>query len=293
MAEDVREALEIFRVRETKKDSFMARALASLYYQLKIIATYKMFLAIEFIDIILSVLIYYFVGFLVSPQALSSLGYSPDYLAFAVLGIGMSRYLWTSISRLAHKLSHEISEGTFESLVAIDVDNFRSWLIGQVIYGFTWSSMWFVGTILVGMALGAKISGDPILWFQAIFILLLTIAVHVGIGIIAAGMYIKHKQLETMLVFLSLVMEFFGGVLYPLSLLYNYRPLYYIAMLLPFTHGLEMFRRTLMNEWTILHPQMLLHLGFLLVFLPLIYLGFKIFERYLNFARKEGVLGTY
>jgi len=293
MTDEIAEVMKVFYDREVRKGSFLTRALASLYYQLKILASYKMHIALEFLDITLSVLIYYFVGFLVSPQALSSLGYSPDYLAFAVLGISMSRYLWTSISRLARKLHHEISEGTFESLVAIDTDNFKSWLTGQVIYGFTWSSMWFVGTLAVGLFLGAKVVCDFLLWVQAIFILILTIVVHVGIGIVAAGMYIKHKQLETMLFFLSLVMEFFGGVLYPLSLLYNYRILYYISILLPFTHGLEMFRRTLMDGWSLLHPRMIFHMAFLLLFLPLIYIGFKVFERYLNMARKEGILGAY
>lgn len=290
---EVDEVLNIFQVKEKKHESFITRAVASLYYQLRILFEYRMAIAIDIIDITISVLIYYFVSFLISKQALSSLGYSPDYLAFAVLGISLSRYLWSSISRLAHKLSHEISEGTLESLVVADVDNLKSWLVGQIMYGFSWSSFWFVGAIIIGMILGAGISTNLLAWFQAIFILLLTIVVHSGIGVIAAGMYIKHKELETMLFFLSVAMEFLGGVLYPISLLYNIAPLYYISLSLPFTHGLELFRRTLMDELPLLHPKMIFHMVFLIAFLPLVYLGFKVFNKYLEIAKKEGILAAY
>lgn len=293
LVNEVDDALRVFKAREIKHESFITRAIASLYYQLRILFEYKMAIAIDIIDIAISVLIYYFVSFLISRQALSSLGYSPDYLAFAVLGISLSRYLWSSISRLAHKLSHEISEGTLESLVVADTDNLRSWLIGQILYGFSWSSFWFIGTLAIGMALGAGISKNPLVWLQAAFILLLTIVVHSGIGVIAAGMYIKHKELETMLFFMSVAMEFLGGVLYPISLLYGIKPLYYLSISLPFTHGLELFRRTLMDELPLSHPKMIFHMTFLVAFIPIIYISFKIFNKYLEIAKKEGILAAY
>jgi len=275
------------------KGGFLARALASWYYQLKILYSYKMQLALEIIDVVLSALIYYFVSFLVSPSDLARLGYSPNYVAFAISGIALSRYIWTSVSRLAHKMRHEISAGTLESLAVLDTDHFRGWLLGQTLYGFTWSSMWFIGTLLVGSVLGANFSDDPVIWLQAVFIVLLVVAVHSAIGIMAAGMYILHKQLETLLVLMATVIEFFGGVIYPLALLLNYPILYYIALLIPFTHGLELFRRTIIDSTPIYDPRMLFHLGVLLMFLPLIYLSFKVFEHYLKIAKSRGLLSVY
>ena len=272
---------------------FLRRAMASWYYQIKIYVSYRMNLALEVIDIVLSALIYYYISFLVSPEDLVRLGYSPDYIAFALSGIALSRYIWTSVARLAHKMRHEISAGTFESLAAVDFDNFKSWLIGQVLYGFTWSSTVFVGTLFVGYLLGADFSKDPFVWLQALFIVLLVVAIHSAIGVMAAGMYITHKQLETLLVLMTVVIEFFGGVIYPLALLWNYPILYYIALLIPFTHGLELFRRTIIDETPITHPGMLYHLGAMFAFLPLIYFSFKIYERYLMIAKKKGLLSAY
>ena len=289
------DCIELLRVgeRPLMKESFVARALASWYYQLKILFSYKMHLALEMMDIILSALIYYFVSFLVSPQDLVALGYSPDYVAFSISGIALSRYIWTSVSRLARKMHHEISAGTFESLVAVDTDNFHSWLIGQVLYGFTWSSMWFIGTLIIGFVLGAGFTSDPWIWIQAGIVVILVVIVHSAIGIMAAGMYIVHKQLETMLVLMSTVIEFFGGVIYPLSILLNYPILYYISLLMPFTHGLELFRRAIIDGTPIYSLGMLVHLSVLLLFLPLVYVGFKVFERYLNLAKKNALLSVY
>jgi len=275
------------------KRMFLIRVLASWKFQLKILFSYKMQLALEIIDIVLSALIYYFVSFLVSPQDLMALGYTPDYVAFAISGVALSRYIWTSVSRLAHKMRHEISAGTFESLAVIDMDNFKSWLIGQVLYGFTWSSMWFVGTLLVGFGLGAGFSKNPMVWLQAFLIVIFVVAVHSAIGIMAAGMYILHKQLETLLVLMSTVIEFFGGVIYPLALLMNYPILYKIALMIPFTHGMELFRRTIIDEEPLYTPRMMFHLSILSAFLPLVYLSFKVFEHYLDVAKRKGLLSVY
>ncbi|MHA1608927.1 MAG: hypothetical protein ACTSUJ_02815 [Candidatus Njordarchaeales archaeon] len=291
----ISDIIEVFRAREKEHGfhAFIRRALASCFYQLKIYTSYRMNFALDLIDITISALIYYYIGFLVSPQDLMRLGYTPDYIAFALAGIALSRYIWTSVARLAHKMRHEISAGTFESLAAADFDDFHAWLWGQILYGFTWSSSVFFVTILLGYSLGASFTRSLVFWLQAILIVLLTVLIHAGIGVMAAGMYIVHKQLETLLVLLVAVIEFFGGVLYPLSLLWNYPPLYYIAMLIPFTHGLELFRRTIIDELPLTHPLMLRHLIILLVFFPTIFLGFKVFKHYLNKAKKTGLLAAY
>ncbi|MHA1617015.1 MAG: hypothetical protein ACTSX9_06910 [Candidatus Njordarchaeales archaeon] len=287
--------IEIFREEGEEKGfhAFLRRALASCYYQLKIYTSYRMNFALDLIDITISALIYYYIGLLVSPQDLAKLGYTPDYVAFALAGIALSRYIWTSVARLAHKMRHEISAGTFESLAAVDFDNFKGWLVGQILYGFTWSSTVFFITIFIGYSLGATFTRNPIFWLQALFIVLLTVLIHAGIGVMAAGMYIIHKQLETLLVLLTAVIEFFGGVLYPLSLLWNYPLLYYIAILIPFTHGLELFRRLIIDEIPLNNPMMIPHLLALLVFVPIIFLGFKVFEYYLYKAKKLGLVAAY
>ncbi len=272
---------------------FLRKAWASWFYQMKIYVSYRMNLALDIIDIVLSALIYYYVGFLVSTDDLVKLGYTPDYVAFALSGIALSRYLWTTIARLAHKMRHEISAGTFESLAAIDSDNFKSWITGQVFYGSTWSSSTFILTILVGYMLGAKFTRNPFVWVQAIFIVILVIAIHAAIGVMAAGMYIIHKQLETLLVLMISVMEFFGGVIYPLAILWNYPILYYIALLMPFTHGLELFRRTIIDEKPLTDPKILTHLGALCAFAPLIYIGLRVYEYYLMKAKRLGLLSSY
>lgn len=290
--EEFRETL----IREEKLQgprAFIRRAWASWLYQMKIYVSYRMNLALDIIDIVLSALIYYYVSFLVSPEDLVKLGYTPDYIAFALSGIALSRYLWTTMARLAHKMRHEISAGTFESLASIDSDNFKSWIAGQIFYGATWSSSTFILTIMIGYFLGAKFTRNPLVWIQAVLIVLLVVTIHAAIGIMAAGMYIIHKQLETLLVLMISIIEFFGGVIYPLALLWNYPLLYYIALLMPFTHGLELFRRTLIDEKPITDPRMLMHLGALCAFIPLIYVGLRVYDHYLMKAKRLGLLSSY
>ena len=122
---------------------------------------------------------------------------------------------------------------------------------------------------------------------------MLVVIVHSAIGIMAAGMYIKYKQLETLLVLMTSVIEFFGGVIYPLSILLNYPILYYISLCIPFTHGLEIFRRLIIDGASITSSKMIFHISALLAFLPLTYISLKVYERYLKIAKKEGLLSIY
>ena len=71
MDEFIESLKEDRKVRGTK--SFLRRVIASWYYQIKIYVSYKMNLALEIIDIVLSALIYYYIGFLVSPEDLIKL----------------------------------------------------------------------------------------------------------------------------------------------------------------------------------------------------------------------------
>jgi len=260
--------------------------------QLKILMSYKMQLFLDLLDVIINVLIYFFLAILVDPTKLAELGYSSDYLAFSITGIALSRYIWNSIARISHRMQREISIGTFESIVTTDT-KLSTWVIGQSFFGFIWSSLWFFGTLIAGYLVGAKLTTNPILITEGLLIVLLTVIVHFGIGIMMAGMSILHKQIETLLFVFAVLIEFFGGVLYPLGLLNKYPILYYLAQAFPFTHGLEAFRKIMILGYPITHPAVYTKIFALLAFLPIFFLSFIVLEHYYEEARKRGELSSY
>jgi len=268
------------------------RVFGVVWAQMKILLNYKMQFFLEVIDIILNVLIYYFIGFLVSGDELAKLGYRTSYQAFALVGIALSRYIWTSISRISRRMQREISIGTFESILVTNT-SIDLWIIGQALFGFLWSSLWFVGTLVSGILIGIPIIITVYNLPQIIFIVLFSVLVHASIGILFAAIAILYKQIETVLFVFSTTIEFLGGVVYPIAILRKYQPLYYLSLMIPFTHSLELMRKVMISGINIWDPAASINLIALSLFLPLVWLSFKVLNYYYEEARKLGELSSY
>ncbi len=260
--------------------------------QWKILLNYKLSFILQIIDIVFNVLIYFFVGFLVSPSKLSELGYGTDYAAFAITGIALSRYIWISLTRITRRMQYEIDAGTLESIV-VSGATMKIWVIGQSIFGFLWSSVWFIGTILSAILIGVHFYLSLFNLLEVLLIIILTVLAHVSIGIIFAALAIFHKQIDSVVLVVSFIMEFLGGVTYPLQLLSRIPGLYFLSQFVPFTHGIELLRKVMLVNTSMFDPELIYHTLVLLAYIPLIFLAFRVLDYYFEKARRLGELGSY
>ena len=285
-------ALAIYRNKVDTKISKLHRMAYIAWIRLKIFTGYRLRFALDILGICISVLQYLLLSLLANPQDLARLGYGTDYFAFVVWGVALARYVWDLVGMMVHWVWHEISSGTFGVIVSTTT-SIKLWLMGQALFSTIWASIWFMGVMLVANLVGFHPSLSIFQLIQIVFVILVMIIIHAGIGIMFTGISIYHKQVDVLVFLLAGIIEMFGGVIYPLSLLWNIPVLYYVALALPFTHGLEIIRKVAISGYSIITPPLLTHFIVLLSFVWIIPLGFKTVDYYLAKARRTGDVFSY
>lgn len=286
--------MELLREEPPKLRSELRQTWGVFWAQLKIFLSYKTWVVTETLSTVASIAMYYFMGFQVRPGQLVDAGYGSSWLAFALVGVASTHYLWMCISRLSHTMQHEIQDGTFETVISSPI-RLRSYLVGQSIRGFLVSGYFMVGALVVGtFLLGAPLVLNPGTTLSSIALLLLLVSSHLGIGVIAAGVILVYKKGDPLTFLFAIFTEFFGGVLFPLQLLADYPVLWAIAKVMPYTYALEGLRKVLLTGQTLLHQEVLSTAALLGAYtILLIPLGLLIFRAGYNRVRTEGSTASY
>jgi hypothetical protein len=150
------EILKLFMVEEKRSKSSLRQLSAVIWAQLKMMLAYKSWLIMDLLSTFASVVMYYFVGMQVDPVRLSQSGWGTSYLAFSLVGVATSNYLWACLTRLSHSIQHEIRGGTLETIAVTPINMFI-FFIGLTARGYLVSLIYLVGVFTVGVyGLGAK-----------------------------------------------------------------------------------------------------------------------------------------
>jgi ABC-2 type transport system permease protein len=277
--------------RVTSKHSW--RQLSSLWgARMKIFWSYKLDLSMEIVNSVISVGVYFFMGFQVNVQQLVLAGYGASYVAFALVGVATETFLWTSVSRIAGVLRTEQEEGTLEAITSTLLKP-HNYLFGQTLAGFSRSTIYFLGAMIVGIVAFQVplILNAGSLATATIAVLMMTTS-HIGIGFAAAGAILVLKRGEPIVFMFSVFTQFFSGVLYPLNVVPQ--ALLPIAYFLPYTYALHTLRLSLGNGYTMLNPAVLpdfLAMGiWTFASIPV---GIWIFKKAIDHSRRVGSMSYY
>ncbi len=288
------DVVEVLRLDAPRSRSDLRQTWAVFVANLRIFLSYKTWVATETISTFASVVMYYFMGFLIMPDKLALAGYGDSYIGFALIGVASTNYLWMCINRLSHSMSHEVREGTFETVISSPI-RLRSYVIGIAIRGFLVSCYFMAGAFFMGyLVLRAPLVLNPATVASSLVLVLLLITSHLGIGIMAAGIILVYKKGDPLTFLFTGLTEFFGGVLFPLHLLRGYPLLWGFAWALPYTHALDALRKVLLTGETLYNPQVAAAIVILLVYTAVLLPVSMVFFRWgYDRVRTEGTTTTY
>lgn len=291
----VEELVELFREDTPRISSSVTHVWAVFWANFKMFLTYKSWVLTETLSTVASIAMYSFMGLQVDASRVVEAGYGPvDWLTFALVGIATANYLWMCISRISHRMQHEIREGTLEPIMS-SLIRMRSYVVGQSIRGFLVSAYFMFGALLVGVyVLRAALILNLQTVLSFIIILLMMIVSYLGIGIMTAGIILVYKRGDPLTFLVAGITEFLGGVLFPLKYLESYPILAGLAWLMPYTYALDAARRVLITGATLITPSVLNDLAVLgiytVVFIPA---GLWVFRWGCDRIREEGTVATY
>ncbi len=281
-------------IEEKRSKSSLRQLFAVVWAQLKMMLAYKSWLIMDLLSTLASVVMYYFVGLQVDPLQLSRSGWGTSYLAFSLVGVATSNYLWACLTRLSHSIQHEIRGGTLETIAVTPIDMLM-FFIGLTARGYLVSLIYLLGVFIVGVyGLGAKLLFTPQSLLVFIIIFMLMLISNQAIGLISAGIIMVYKRGDPLVFVLAAVNEFLAGVLYPLELLKPFPAVQFLSMLFPYTYALDGMRRVLILGASVFDFNVLTDIVVLTVFsVILVPLGLKMLGWGYDRIRREGTTSSY
>jgi len=252
-------------------------------------ASYKFAFITQFIGIVFTIILFYFLSKLLGAAATPYLApYGGNYFSFVLIGIAFSNYLGISLSSFSAIISGAQVSGTLEALLVTQTE-VPAIIIYSSLYSFIITSVRVILYILLGsLFFGMQIGNAN--YFGALLILILTIVAFSSIGIISASFIMILKKGDPFTWIFGSVSWFLGGVYYPISVLPDW--LRNFSYLLPITYSLEGMRMALIQGHSLyqLAPNILALLLFSFLMLPL---SIVIFKYAVKKAKRDGSLTHY
>jgi ABC-2 type transport system permease protein len=219
------------------------------------------------------------------PSSLAS--YGGDYFSFVILGMGISLMAYPVTKSFAGAVRAAQMTGTFEAMLTTRTPAiaivFHSGLYPVVVACIQLVAMW----LIAGVALGANFRVADLA--LVVLVLVLTLAVLAGIGLLSAAFAIAFKQNEPFTTAFLAGSLLVSGIMYPTSVLPGW--LEKIAVLLPLTHAAELTRLLFLQGADT--TSVGVHFAALVVFALSFPLGLFALNHSINWARRCGSLSQY
>ena len=267
----------------------LERPLAFLRRDVTIAASYRLAFVMQFVGIFIGVASFYFVSTLMGPSSTLYLEeYGGSYFGYVLVGIALLGFQGVSMGSFSGAISGAQSQGTLEAML-VTPTSLATILMSSAIWDFFMASLNVFVYLLVGaVVFGADIGQMNIL--SALTVLVLTVFVFSGIGILSASAIMVLKRGDPVAWVFGSVSAFLGGTLFPVTVLPEW--LQVIAHLLPVYYALDAMRLAVLQGATLweIRGDVLVLTGFALFLVPV---SIWTFRRAVRVAKTDGTLGTY
>lgn len=251
------------------------------------LTSYRVHLAMRFMQVWYYAISFYFVGeFVGDPEAISE--FDGGYFEFVLIGSVVSSFVTVGLASFAAQIAEEQNQGTLESILTTPTP---TWVLVASSHVIPLLFVAIETVVMLAIGLGFFGSGISVLGLIAsIPILLLTAASFAPFGILSAAFIILVKRGDPFSGPVEQVTYLLSGAMFPITVLPGW--LQGFAELIPATHGVRATRELAQRNANLLDvlPEFGVLLGFTLIATPIAAMGFR---RAVLVARRAGTLGTY
>ena len=261
---------------------------AMIRKELIILARYPVEFFASFAQVLVIVTVFTLAGLTFSSTGYSNSTTSGIVSYGFVLYLFLNDTLWT----VGFHVRREQVQGTLEQLYLSPASKFAS-LVARVIHLLLWTSSLAVVAVLVMRFLLGTLPVHNL--GLGLFLLAMNLSATFGVGFAFAAITLWLRQTaETLVNFLQFAFIIFGAVFFPFSALPEWMQT--ISRFIPLSHGVDIFRSTLMDyppgfpELAPAETQILIVTVFGLV-MP--FIGYWMYRRAERSARQKGTLSQY
>lgn len=222
----------------------MQLALAFLKRDASIELSYKTSFAVQLLGTFVLLVIFYYLGGLMSPEDIPALQrYGGSYLAFLLIGIALTDCVGVSLTTFAKQIREGQLTGALEVTLMSPVSLERI-LVYSALWPYTFSMFRFALYLFMGAVLyrvGLAEADLP----AALLIFALTVLSFAGIGMIWASIVLIIKRGEAVITVMGYMVIILSGTLFPKEMLPGW--VQYAANAIPLTYGLDGMRLALLQ----------------------------------------------
>lgn len=266
----------------------MSIATAFFVRDFRVAWSYRFSFFFQNATLLFSVLTLRFVSDVLKGTNLQSLkDYGGDYFSFVLLGAGISLLAYPVTKSFAGAVRAAQVTGTFEAMLMTRTSG-ATVVVCSSLYALSAACvqmllMWGIGGLVFGADL--RLTQLPVV----LLIVLMTMVVLAGIGLLAAAFVIAFKQSEPLTSAFVAASMLVSGIMYPTSVLPYW--LERISPLFPLTHSADLLRFTFLKGADT--GQAGVHFLVLAGFCALLPLGWMALNASLDYARRTGSLSQY
>jgi ABC-2 type transport system permease protein len=267
----------------------LAKIPAFFRRDLLILWSYRTAFFSDWFNMLLQVLVFYFLSRIIPSDALPEYGGRPTtYIQYVTVAIALTAFMSISLSRMTNAISTEQNQGTLEALLMTPTAS-PTLQLGWVIYDLMYVPLrTAVFLTLMSLLLSVTISPAGILPTVVMFIPFIPFVW--GIGVISAAIILTFRRGHGLVGVSVVLLTLTSGAYFPIQYFPGW--LQRLAEFNPMTRVLNAAREALLG-----HPDWSLVWSVVLPLLPLaavtISLGVIAFRLALTRERRRGTLGLY
>jgi len=267
----------------------VSKALAFVRRDFYIHTSYRLSLLLQILSTIISITSYYFLARFIGGSLQNNLpGNGDDYFAFVLVGVALHDYSSTSLKVFSQSIRESQLAGNLEALLSTQTP-LHEVILSSAVYPFLLTSL----NVFLYIALGRILFGVSLAsvnWPAAILMLMLTILVSSGMGILSASFVLIFKKGDPLGWVLDSVYWLLAGVLYPVTVLPGW--MNQISMFLPLRYAIAGMRGAVLEQatWSQLWSNIAPLLLFAAAILPLSLAAFQLANRW---VRTSGSVTEY
>lgn len=251
--------------------------------------SYRLSFIMRFAGIFFSLATFFFISKLFGKNVNVYLqSYGGDYFSFVLIGIAFSGFLAVGLNSFSGSINSAQSQGTLEAMLVAPTR-----LGAIILYSSLWSFLFTSINVIVYLFLGSLIFGADLSKANlpaALLILVLTIFVFSGIGIISASFIMVLKRGDPINWIFSSLSTLIGGTFFPITVMPFWAQK--LAYFFPVFYALRAMRQALLLGYSFsdLSFDLIALTVMALIFLPVSIFTFNYAVRQ---AKIDGTLGTY
>jgi ABC-2 type transport system permease protein len=265
------------------------KALAFIKRDFCIESGYQAAFVMGLFEAIMLLVVFHFIGQLISPQASASLGkYGTKYFPFALVGVAFARYFDLMLRMFSESIRNAQVTGCLEAMLCSQTGCITVVLMSSLyslISGAVQLLLIFVGGVLL-----FHVDLTQMNVAATILVLIVSVAIFVAFGVLSASAIVWLKKGDPITWALGGFGSILGGAYFPIDVMPTW--MQKVSFLVPITYSLDALRLTILKGGTI--ATVAKPVGTLaLMAVVLLPASVAIFAAAVRRGRKEGTLTQY